>query len=637
MIFTCLARRVVVLLLSLAFATNAVAAPTWSAFGGDAQWRFYRQALSNLGLQLVADDVVERGPHLDLSRPVSSLTSIEFESGAAKFQRLVGGSISLAGGFLLSSGAQSFDLNHGRLVPLDNTTEASLALRDAAGRHLMTLRYGHYDFTPRGDGGTLDVWIMDAFLGPDLASALGLNVPGPVLLGQVSLHLDAVAPPGMNIKGGTAPNVPAPNWPNTGGFEADLELQRMDQIVETATLRTGNRIAITPSAYFENIGSADLPWYSMFTIPAPAGQARDEAAGEDEDCINDGFGQCQPYGVDQGGLLVWNLYRLVDDRFEQLARSGVKHAWNSINIGCAAASGRIVGTGCADRYSAGNNADQSVLGPRSEIQAAAVIWQKQNSIWDGDGDGDCDDPNTLGFPHDKSWCLNSPADDMVNRLSVDASALQTAGARYFLEAWYLVRDDINIFNSMGYQEIRPEPPSSGGGMWSFPCSGGPCSSTFVNGPALSAWIDPSLPGPDATSATYDAQEGRVRLASRVIEVGESYRYQMALMNFDFDRRLDSITVPLPPGVLVSNTNFHDGDSNPGNDWTVLISSSSLTWNAPAGGDLDWGSLVSFSYESSASPTTLDATVGVEETGAPSTLSLSVRAPVDRLFQDGFED
>ena len=46
-----------------------------------------------------------------------------------------------------------------------------------------------------------------------------------------------------------------------------LKMDNVDQVD-----RLGGRVAIVPSATFENIGSGDAPWFSMFTLPADRGQ-----------------------------------------------------------------------------------------------------------------------------------------------------------------------------------------------------------------------------------------------------------------------------------------------------------------------------------------------------------------------------
>lgn len=607
----------------------------WSAAGGQSKWRIYYHALGNLGLTLEGKQVERRGSELQFRMSISGQTSLEFDGAQAKFQRLRGGAAILTDRLTLRTDTRRFELAAARLVPLDHGAEAALALVDAAGAQLFTLSYGHYDYQPSAD--RLDVWAMDVFLGPDLASALGLAPSAGVLLGQISLHLDVVAPPGFEHKGGSQPNVPDPNWPTEPGFEADLELQRIEIVSETATSRAGNRVAITPSAYFENIGSADLPWYAMFTRP-PAGPAPDESLGEDKDCIDDGNGQCQPYGVDQGGLLAWQLYRLSDGRFEQLGRSGVKHAWNSINF-CPEPGGRIVPPNCADRYGVGNNADQNVLGPRSEIEAAAVTWAKLGSIWDGNNDGDCDNLNPSGFPHDKAWCLSNPADEFTHRLAVNADQLQTPGARYFLEAWYLVRQDVNIFNSMGYQEITPTFTANGGaGVWTFPCTQGQCINTFVNGPALNAFVNDTAPAAGATSSEHNTAQGRVRLASTAtaLEPGR-YRYDYALMNFDFDRRIDRVSIPLPPFARVQAVAVSDGDDDVLNDWSIFVQEEQLLINAPTSGELDWGSQLSIRFESALPPVAGAVEMGVAEPGLPALFLLDANRPLDdAIWVDSFE-
>src|SRR5690606_22348495 len=62
--------------------------------------------------------------------------------------------------------------------------------------------------------------------------------------------------------------------------------------------------------------TADVAWYQKFT------------------------GNSAPYGNDQHPYLIWNLYRLYPDgSIEQIGRSGVKHAFLTVNSRCISQCG----------------------------------------------------------------------------------------------------------------------------------------------------------------------------------------------------------------------------------------------------------------------------------------------------------
>ncbi|MEM1090777.1 MAG: hypothetical protein AAF736_04535 [Pseudomonadota bacterium] len=612
----------------------------WSAVGGKASWWFDAKALQNLGLKTEGADEPQadgRG-RLKLDVPISRTGTLEFDGTLGRFNRLHGGSLLLDGGSVLAGPGGRIDLRNLRLTPLTGTRDTALAARLPGGQVALTLRYGHFEYLPTAS--RLNAHIMDAFAGPALAVAIGGAEAEGQYVGQVSLSLEVIAPQRAAAAKQTACGA-SPNWPTLPGFAANLEMQAIDQIVETATSRAGGRVAITPSAFFRNIGNADIPWYSMFTVPSSDSVIGNEGPdqNDDPDCLDNGSGQCQPYGVDQGGLLVWNVYRLTDGVLEQLGRSAVKHAWNSINGSCSCSGGRIVGAGCTDLYGVGNNSDRDVLGPRSEVVPAQALWESVDSIWDGDGDGRCDTLNPGGFPHDASWCRNTPTDEFDRRLVVQEADLQDPAARYFLEAWYLVRDDADVFDSMGFQEISPEfvPGLGANGLWRFPCTNGNCSQTFVGGPVLNRFVDHGAPTADQTSDEAAGSEGHYRLASEVTPLpGGRFRYRYTLMSFDYNRDFLGASIPLSAGADIDAPYFTDGDPDPGNDWQLTIDSNSVDFLAPASGNLSWGGLVSFGFDAASPPTEQPVRLSIDLGSVPGTTTLRAAAPVERVFGDGFE-
>ncbi len=113
--------------------------------------------------------------------------------------------------------------------------------------------------------------------------------------------------------------------------------------------------------------TADIPWYSKFS------------------------GNFAPYNNDQHPYLIWNLYRLNSDgSIAQIGRSGVKHAFLTLNTSCIENPGdsHILGRGCADVYSVSNNDSNSALGPRSEIVPATNLgsgrWHYDHAVMNVD-------------------------------------------------------------------------------------------------------------------------------------------------------------------------------------------------------------------------------------------------------------
>lgn len=357
--------------------------------------------------------------------------------------------------------------------------------------------------------------------------------------------------------------------------DQDVALIQMNAIQQT--FRSAGRVVITPSARLKNVGSANVPWHSRFS------------------------GFFPPYDNDQHPYLVWALYREVGGVIEMVAQSDVKHAFLTINSNCepgACTQGHILGVGCEDVYGVGTNSGH--LGPRAEVSAFTGVWAHCNQPG----------PNTPSH-YDQVAPFCSPdnnggsENEFMHRLVVHDSDLSVAGANYYFASWYLVRDDVNIFNNMGWRKISP---SFSGSTWTFGFA-----SAFTNGSALDAWVNPLAPPAGSANATHqEPGAGTVQVAVKTSPVGRGYfKYVYAVHNHDFDPEVDSFRVPLPAGVTPTQLRFIDLDDTAGNDWTATITpGDSITWTAPAGARLPWGTMFTFSFVTSVAP----ASGAVELTG-----------------------
>ena len=203
--------------------------------------------------------------------------------------------------------------------------------------------------------------------------------------------------------------------------------------------------------------------------------------------------------------------------------------------------------------------------------------------------------------------------------------LQVPGATYYFDAWYVVRDDVNIFNGMAYRQVTP---TFNGSSWSF----GPLSAQRA-GAAVDAWVSPTAPGLNADNKKLNTGQGQLTLAAKATDVGGGrWRYDYALMNHDFDNGVASFSIPLPAGAVVTNTWFHDADRNPATDWIPSVTPGEIRFLPPSSAFtpkkyfLDWGMLYSFSFEVNKAPTpaggsmaTLGASEGSTRTHLVSTL------------------
>jgi hypothetical protein len=364
-------------------------------------------------------------------------------------------------------------------------------------------------------------------------------------------------------------------------------------------------------------------------------------------------GNFPPYGNDQHPFLVWNLYRMAaDGRIKQVGVSGVKHAFETVNWNCSCGDGNVIYPGCEDTYAVWNNDGTGLLGPRSELIPSKAIWGRCESVFDTDCNGNEDDG---GIP-----------DSLYDfRMAVTESDLlppQSTGARYFFEYWYVVRDDQNIYNTMGYREVQP---TKSGSSWSVALVDNvPAGNNFHLGPIINQWVAPEGHGASASNEELVTPSGHARVAVKATDLGNgSWRYEYAVMNFDYSHsqidpahpdepnlKLDSshgfgrFSIPLPAGVTASDLHFDDTDLDSTNDWTATNSGNALTWTAPSSGNsLDWGMLYHFEFVANSAPgaAALLQLTGVATTSEPEqpfTLSLMTPAPLvdDTIFANGFE-
>jgi hypothetical protein len=306
------------------------------------------------------------------------------------------------------------------------------------------------------------------------------------------------------------------------------------------------------------------------------------------------------------------MLRLNGGVLEPIGRSNLKHAFLTSNDGCdpgACTDPHILGLGCSDNYNTVSNNSLNALAPRSEVTASTGTWTHCGGIpTHFDTNGDC----IADF-------FGAGEDSFTHGMKVAETDLQVAGASYYVEAFYIVRGDSNIFNSMGYRQVAPSKP----GLWVFSNV-----APYIQGPAINAWVFPPSPEPNADNRTLDTGEGHVQLAVRVFDVPGApgrHRFAYALQNHDFDRRIRSFHVPFNTSVgVIENVAYADGDGYGANDWTATIDATGITWSVPdtavtpptPPAELDYASLVSFRFDSDQSTAPAEARLAAFEPGPP---------------------
>lgn len=310
-----------------------------------------------------------------------------------------------------------------------------------------------------------------------------------------------------------------------------------------------------------------------------------------------------------------NLYRLHDNRFEQIGMSWVKlvgTATNGTTCCPCIPSGQfnVLGVGCSDLYSPTMNGLQSGMGPRSTVDAFA---------------------GTL--PSQGGTAMNAIERRLqVRQVDIDLSL--NDGALFFAEAQLIVPSDVasgNALNNISYAD-RQIVFSSTWDMWILSSSG----TTSRRQPAVRGWAasDPFV----VIEELQIPNEGQYYIAHRThSNANGTWHYEYALFNYNSHRSAGSFQVPIPAHVTVSNIGFHDVDYHSGEpydltDWPGVVGGGAVTWstepfevneNANA---LRWGTLYNFRFDASTPPAFAEATIGLFRPGDPPSVAVLVAAP-----------
>lgn len=612
--------------------------------GGAVRLRWNHQLLSEFGLtevQALRSNVVNRVQGFDLA--LTRESSFAIDGSGNVIDAIAGGGGQLAGGFRLSGKAGAFEWGAPRFV-----VRAGEATRiDFVGDDGSVWFYADklmYEFL---DGGTsFRIRSADLRISAELAQRLGR----PDAEGALAAELRVLAP----VTARSSAAVPkAPGDPNFHGepvpgfpgsiYQADVFMQAFTafyggcQSCDGPGGASDGQIKFVPSSTLLNNRNMGSPTATIVGDPLGTSSALHTADVSWYEKFGNPFSPYSyPYpGNDQHPYLIWNLYRLdANGGLMQIGRSGVKHAFLTINVGAGCDSsngGHILGRSCSDTYGTGNNDNPGDLGPRSELVPATGQFGRCRSIFDTACDGTENAVSTGAFDR---------------RMLVRESAVDPAsnpGATWLFESWYVVQDDVNIYNTMATRPFS----STFGATWSA-TNGNP----FRLGPAIDRWVDPAVPNPLMTNRELVAEEGHAQVGVKVVDLGGgSFRYNYAVMNHDFARAVtqgtppnlevlrnlgfNSFSVPVRAGSITSIT-FNDGDANASNDWIGQLSGGRVTWTAPAGNELNWGALYSFSFVANAGPFDTLSRLGVAEPGNPPQYSVPALVPdEDVLFANGF--
>jgi hypothetical protein len=629
---------------------QAAQSQTWSAWGGQIGVRWNRDLLDNLGVTLGAAPTAQL-QKTDFRRhewfDVRQSAGVQFTVINGTLNKFTGGSLQMRGGYVLA-------LRDGTRIDM---RDLSLRVRpgDAnildivSGDGKVWFYSDRIMFRLGDDKNTLEVKAADVRISKALADRLGVPESESWEIADIAMDTQIfvqgadpqpdrvctpypwpdVAVPGVagatyqadlfmadfNIDPVGCQSCDGPGGANDGiaGFAPSSTLRNN---INDGTIQ--NTIANDPLGRSTALYTGNIAWQQMFSGP----QA--------------------PYGNDQHPFLIWNMYRInANGSIEQIGRSGVKHAFLTINANCADSCNEFdsLGRGCGDTYGTGNNDSPGDMGPRSEIVPATGTWGRCGSIWDS---------ACTGNQHDNG------NDSWTQRLKTHESQIDPAantGASYMFESWYVAREDINIYNSMA--TITGVPHYSGGG-WSF--NG---QSNFKLGPAIDRWVNPTAPPANSMNTELAATEGHAKVAVKVTSLGAGkWRYDYAVQNLDFARAVtqapdhgpdprvlsnkgfDSFSVPVANAQIVS-AGARVGDVNPNLNWRTQVAGGRVNWSNDLSvtsigsnrypmptslATLDWGVLYSFSFIANSGPVSGNATLHVAQSGSPASYDVATLVP-----------
>jgi len=247
-------------------------------------------------------------------------------------------------------------------------------------------------------------------------------------------------------------------------------------------------------------------------------------------------------GTPEHPVIAQNLYRLKDGRLEQIGMSWLKHGFYSLNENncggncqsCYPCNPSLLCVGCSDPYTASLNGNQSLLGPRHEVNP-----------YNGD----------FPYPPHSSPVGHSTLKGRLQVATADVHPASNPGARFFAEGQYVTADEAAAGNSENSASYREESISAALQMTDL-------GSTFESVPAIYAWeaADPSV----MTVEARVPNEGLFIAASVARDNGGgSWRYEYAVYNLNSHRSAQSFAVPILTDAQITNTGFHDVDYHSG--------------------------------------------------------------------------
>ena len=346
--------------------------------------------------------------------------------------------------------------------------------------------------------------------------------------------------------------------------------------------------------------------------------------------------------VNDHPVIPQNLYRMSggatnDERFEQIGQSSLKHAFTALtnnicSLGCNGVGGTHLGSGCSDPYDASLNASQTGLGSRAWVNPFTGFYPRNDSAT----------PNNSHTGHSHTGTSH--------RILTESADLNTAlnpGATYYAEGQYVTPHEYawcqthptecNMNNNVSYRRYNVSGTTCNPNTTS--CYGfSPAAVTQRQRAAIQAWTGASISNfqPDPVNDGVGAIGYKVTNPSAGV-----WHYEYAIYNQNLDRAIQSFSVPIGVGAVLSNVGFHAPPQQPGwaNDgttgntgfsnapWAQSEAGGVMTWSSetlaqnPNANALRWGTLYNYRFDSNQPPQTVTAIIGFYKTGAPITVQV----------------
>ncbi len=321
-------------------------------------------------------------------------------------------------------------------------------------------------------------------------------------------------------------------------------------------------------------------------------------------------------------VIALQAYRLLDGRLEQVGLSWVRHPFfavaQSFCSPCNGVFGTQLGAGCSDHSTASLNGSQLSLGPRTDVNPATGVFPFPPSI------------------------VGTVQGSVDRRLQISLSDLAAPGARWFVEAMYLASDEASAGNqndNASWREFHVSPVGGG-----FDMSFG-MESVHAGETALTAWAQTT---PEVAVVPVDIPgDGRIYAGLRVLPLpGGSFRWDLAIQNFNSHEAVSYVSLPIPTGATVSAPRFHDVEDHSGSpvsgaDWALAVNGTDVSWFTssafadPNANAIRWGTLYNFGYESDLPPpNAVTVTLRTFRTGISIPVTINLPDHLAKLQGDG---